>query len=111
VGQPDRAETLKVLTDLEHYTVTHFAAEEEFMRATEYPHLARHKEAHQVFILRIARERAEILDGGHLTLDIVEFLRDWLVNHILVADKAYAKHYRRASNAKSLLTRLFQRFA
>lgn len=83
-------EVLRVLADLESYTLAHFVAEETFMRLMDYPMLPEHQQAHRAFVERVAAERARVEQGGRATLELVHFLKDWLINHILVADKSYA---------------------
>lgn len=107
ITQADSAEVMKVLEKLEQYTISHFTAEETFMRVIAYPGFDEHKAAHENFVARIGKEKAGILAGGALTLDILHFLKDWLVDHILVTDKAYADQHKRQSG--SVLGRFFKR--
>ena len=81
---------LLVIEGLEHYTIAHFAAEETFMRAIKYPKFDAHKQTHDKFVQRVAEEKARLLAGNGLSLDVLYFLKDWLVNHILVDDQDYA---------------------
>lgn len=110
VTQADRAEVLKVLDELEQYTISHFAAEETFMRVIGYPGFDEHKVVHGKFVSRIGKEKAAILAGSALTLDILRFLKDWLVDHILVSDKAYAGYHKQKSGSGSRLGSFFRRF-
>ena len=61
-------------------------------------------------IPRIAEEKAKIVAGQAVTLDMLHFLRDWLINHILVSDKHYADEYKKRSGSKSILGKFFKRF-
>lgn len=103
------AETLVLVEELEKYTISHFGAEETFMRITGYPEFDRHKKFHDEFVARIASEKKVIQAGGHLSLELLKFLRDWLINHILVADKAYAEAHRRKNEPQSILGRFFKK--
>lgn len=76
---------------LEAYTVQHFRDEEGYMEAARYPKLPQHRQAHAAFIERVAAEKAKLLAGYPLQLDLVRFLRDWLVNHILRMDKEFGR--------------------
>ncbi|WP_153111417.1 bacteriohemerythrin [Propionivibrio limicola] len=108
-SEPDTV--IALLGELEKYTVAHFAAEETFMRATDYPAFEAHKEAHQTFVQRIADEKMRALEEGTLSIDLLHFLKDWLVGHILVADRAYADFTQRSNNGdSSFLGRFFKRF-
>lgn len=109
VKKPDRAEALRVLEELEKYTITHFTAEEIFMREINYGNFDLHKEEHTKFVARIAEEKAKVVAGDAVTLGIIHFLKDWLINHILVADKQYALEFKKRSEPASVLGRFFKR--
>jgi hemerythrin-like metal-binding protein len=109
VKKPDRDEALRVLEELEKYTITHFTAEEIFMREIGYQNFDQHKEEHTKFVARVAEEKAKVVAGGPVTLGIIHFLKDWLINHILVADKEYALEYKKRSEPTSVLGKFFKR--
>lgn len=91
VRRSARADVLATLTALERYALSHFSAEETFMRVTCYPHLAAHMAEHAAFVERIARERTAVTEGQALSFDMLTFLKDWLSEHILQADKDFAR--------------------
>ena len=94
VARSGRDDQLRLITDLDDYAVQHFKEEELFMRATGFPKLETHKAAHGTFVQRIAAERASFESGNPtLSLDLLRFLQDWLVEHILASDREYARHY------------------
>jgi len=109
VKKPDRVQALSILEELEKYTITHFTAEEVFMREINYRNFDLHKAEHTKFVMRIAEEKAKIVAGGAVTLGIIHFLKDWLINHILVADKEYALEFKQRSEPASLLGKFFRR--
>ncbi len=83
--------TEPLLRNLMTYTRDHFSAEEAMMAAANYPkleeHCARHRDLTrkvEAFIERFAR--GEIALNTHL----LNFLRDWLTNHIQREDRAYS---------------------
>lgn len=86
-GQTMTGPLLRKLAD---YTQVHFTAEEKMMMAARYPGLTDHQAKHrdlieqvQVFVARF--ERGEIA----LSLDLMNFLSDWLTNHIQKVDREY----------------------
>lgn len=99
----------RLLERLEYYTVAHFGAEESMMRSLDYPDFAAHKLAHAKFVHRIQSERQHVLQGKKMSLDILHFLRDWLVNHIQVSDKAYARFCAEKQQPSSFFSRFFAR--
>lgn len=99
---------LELIGKLEHYTLSHFTAEETFMRAFEYPDFDIHKKAHESFVKKIAHEKANLQATQHLSLDILNFLKDWLIEHIMVSDKAYARYCREKSTPASFVSKFFK---
>ena len=81
------------LRELATYTVTHFRAEEELMRMTNYPELAIHQAEHQRFVAKV-KQLAEDLQASRLvsTIDLVDFIKDWLAHHIQHTDRSYSAH-------------------
>ena len=111
VRRSDQTVVMEVIDELERYTLAHFAAEETFMRVTGYPEFNTHKDEHNAFIDRVAQEKALARHTGGLSLDLMHFLRDWLIDHIVVSDKAYAEFTRKnQAREPSLLGRFFKRF-
>jgi len=87
-----RDELLGLVAELEEYTLSHFRAEEAFMRETGYARYESHKKAHDLFVALLAEEKRLILDGRTLSLRMLDFLQDWLVSHVLIVDREYAAH-------------------
>ncbi len=110
VSQASQEEMLDILKGLERYTLSHFTAEETFMRIYRFPGFEEHRKAHKIFVDRLARERLKVVAGSHLSLDLLRFLKDWLINHILVLDKEYATAYRQGNKPASALVNIFKRF-
>ena len=79
-----------VLKGLLDYTVEHFTAEEVLLAKHNYPGLAQQQAMHRTFIEKVKELQAGF-DKGSLTLslDTMNFLKDWLVNHIQGQDKQY----------------------
>jgi hemerythrin-like metal-binding protein len=76
------------LTRLKHYTRAHFSAEEALMKAAGYPDLAHHAAEHAKFRARLDELQLKSI-GQDISQDTVEFLTDWLTNHITRTDMAY----------------------
>lgn len=80
------------------------------MRTLDYPDFDTHHYAHQQFVKRLQSEKSNLQNGKKPGLDILHFLRDWLVNHILVNDKAYAGYYADRNKPAGVIGRFFSRF-
>jgi hemerythrin-like metal-binding protein len=79
-----------LLKKLVAYTHTHFKDEEAMMTAAKYPGLADHKIKHRDLIKQVEdfaarHERGEVT----VNLQLMNFLRDWLTNHIQKTDHEY----------------------
>lgn len=84
-----------VLSQLILYTATHFKDEEDFWRKNNYPYLDEHIREHN----RLTDEALEIerkfLKGELvLSLNLSQFLKDWLKHHIKGEDKKAADYLR-----------------
>jgi hemerythrin len=78
------------LDKLVKYTLTHFADEEELMKTHEFPGYEEHKRQHDILKQKVVRLRNDVNDGGVLTsVEMLNFLIDWLTGHILKSDKQY----------------------
>jgi hemerythrin-like metal-binding protein len=79
---------------LEGYTKIHFREEERLMEACRYSALAEHRQEHARFIAMLDQSWEEMrrnpLLVGHKLLD---FLKKWLVNHIMVPDRKAAAEW------------------
>jgi methyl-accepting chemotaxis protein len=81
------------LEDLVNYTVTHFQAEEQLMRRSGYPGLAGHAAMHDALTGKVRDFAAQFGAGGvSVSLELMQFLRDWLYQHILKSDKQYVPY-------------------
>jgi len=81
-----------VLKSLINYTNTHFADEERLLKFQGYPDLERQVTEHRLFVLQIAEFQKKYTDGNAaITQVTLNFLRDWLQNHIKVEDKKYSE--------------------
>lgn len=102
--EPDRALVGRVLEGLMDYTVNHFVAEEVLFERYRYPHAAAHKALHDHFTRRVMQMLTEHEAGHPQGGEVIEMLKEWLVQHIMRADKAYAPFLSAAEETERLLT-------
>jgi methyl-accepting chemotaxis protein/hemerythrin len=82
-----------ILGRLIEYTASHFGAEEEAFRKSGYPEEARHKQQHAELVGQVLELQRKFNAGETLlTQSVIEFLQDWLINHIKGVDKKYGPH-------------------
>lgn len=84
-------ETLgNILNELTKYTAFHFGYEEQLFDKYTYPETTMHKRQHQDLVAQVIDYKTNFESGkAVLSMDIMNFLRDWLANHIAGSDKKY----------------------
>ncbi len=79
------------LDELVKYTQTHFTQEESIMDEAEGltdDFIDSHKKTHRGFVNKIENFKKQYYEGkAEVSEGIITFLKDWLVNHILLTDK------------------------
>ncbi|MGE3759716.1 MAG: bacteriohemerythrin [Pseudobdellovibrionaceae bacterium] len=88
--------------DLAGYTKEHFSDEEKFMASIAYPQLATHKVIHRNLLEKVSAFGARFDDGSLDTSELVAFLNDWLIKHILGVDMQYASYHKTGSAGESI---------
>jgi hemerythrin len=79
-----------VLDELAQYTVYHFGTEERLFREYGYPEADIHKAEHDAFTKKVIDFQGSFNKGQTLiTIDLLNFLTDWLKNHITKVDKRF----------------------
>lgn len=79
------------LVQLRDYARMHFAVEEALMRLFGWPETDEHGIEHQHFFIRLDEiERRSLTEN--ISGEMVAFLEGWLTGHIMITDKAYARH-------------------
>ena len=90
----------KTVDELIDYADFHFSAEEDYFERHKYPDYQAHKIEHSFYKDEILLFKKELLDGkSTVPMDVFNFLKDWLTNHILNSDKKYSKYL----NSKGVL--------
>jgi hemerythrin len=80
----------KILSQLVKYTQLHFTTEERLMQTHGYPDYLAHKAEHEGLTKTVLdfQHKFESNEVG-LTVDVMNFLKDWLTKHIQGSDKKY----------------------
>lgn len=91
----DACALIDALTDLGEAVREHFNREEELMQAVDYEDIAEHCTEHALLMAeytdQLRRWRAECIDV--LDEDAQDNARDWILDHILGADRDFAKAF------------------
>ncbi len=83
-------ELMEVLREMTDYTIMHFTTEEAYMKIFNYPEYQDHKEEHRGFSSKIIVYTYKVIKGKYqFTNELIEYLKQWLINHIQVTDRQY----------------------
>lgn len=93
-GTENRDLLESILKTLETYVKNHFVHEERIMRRMNYDKFQAHVAQHQGFIRMLKQIESEFQKQSN-TKAVIEttlnFLKEWLSQHIMVQDKAYGR--------------------
>jgi methyl-accepting chemotaxis protein len=79
-----------ILDRLVSYTVMHFGVEEKLFQKHGYPDADQHKKVHETLIAKVIDFKTKVDEGdGTISMELMDFLKDWLVSHIKGTDKKY----------------------
>ena len=82
-----------VLSSLAAYTQTHFSDEERVMLQNRYPGFSDHKRSHDQLVARVRDFQREVEAGNAtVSLGLMNFLKDWLLQHIQGVDRKYGPY-------------------
>ncbi|WP_419780678.1 bacteriohemerythrin [Maridesulfovibrio sp.] len=80
----------RLVEELKNYTVDHFSTEEKLFDRYGYPQTPEHKELHVKFVNQVLEFESALISGkAKVTMDVMKFLKDWLVQHIQGEDRKY----------------------
>lgn len=83
----------KVIERLVDYTKVHFLIEEALMRMFRYPDYEQHKKIHGKLLERVLAFQKQYAKGNaQIGQELLYFLRDWLLSHIMKVDREYSPH-------------------
>jgi hemerythrin len=83
----------QTLGNLVSYTKKHFADEEHLMQTNHYPDYRHHKADHDALTARVIEFQKEFEAGRvGMSVDLLQFLKDWLTKHIGETDRKVANY-------------------
>ncbi|PWE01219.1 bacteriohemerythrin [Marinilabilia rubra] len=75
------------------YANFHFSNEEDYMKSIGFPNLEKHKKEHKEFIGKATDFYDKHTSGKLiLSLEVTNFIKKWITNHIKSEDKQYAAY-------------------
>jgi hemerythrin len=86
---------LEVFDGLTSYINIHFETEEKYFAEFDYPDAEKHILKHREFISTISVYRDKLENGTlGFTFELIEYLENWLVEHLSTMDKNYVACFR-----------------
>ncbi len=86
----ERKELFAICNKIIGYAEEHFKNEESIMLKCRYPKLKEHQEEHARLIEDVFVMYRDFCTGGQTSMvEIVDFLKDWILDHILGFDMEY----------------------
>lgn len=78
---------------MNRYTKFHFDYEEQLLEQNGYPNLLKHREEHARLVEQLKQLEARYLNGSlQAGAPLMQFLRNWLLDHICAHDKGYSEY-------------------
>jgi hemerythrin len=100
VAGQGKAALARILDRLVQYTVVHFAHEERLMRLHDYPDVAAHRAEHEALTKQVLKFQEDFTAGrASITVQLLQFLRNWLQHHIQASDQRLAPYLKERSVA------------
>ena len=83
-----------IIDGLINYAATHFATEEKYFARYSYPETETHKKEHVSFVEKIIEFKLGFDEGRLLlSLEVMNFLQEWLITHIQISDRKYCVYF------------------
>mgnify|MGYP000678134687 CR=1 FL=1 len=92
----NQEEILEILNEMAKHAQELFKTEETYMIKFNYPEYQYHKEEHIDFSVKTQVYQSSIINDDYQTAnEILEYLKQWLVNHIQITDKKYVECFKK----------------
>ncbi len=81
-----------ILMELVRYAEEHFRDEEALMERIRFPELSHHRRAHEKLLYEVFKFKEKFDSGLASKMDLLHFLHDWLITHIIDEDLKIKKY-------------------
>ncbi len=87
---PETKEYINMIARINESSRLYFSTEEKLLRRKGYPDFGAHAKSHRQFTKSFISLRRSISDDvENLSYDVINELREWIINHILTFDSLY----------------------
>jgi hemerythrin-like metal-binding protein len=88
-----KEEIFDIVSSLKDYASTHFSTEEQYFAHSKYPDTEKHKEVHKNFVAKVVQVERDLHSGkADVGDDLLQFLKNWLLQHIRRTDHEYVPY-------------------
>lgn len=85
-----------IVKGLSEYAIVHFNREEMLMKSIGFEGFEKHKKSHQTFTDKVSSFQQMLASGQqNISVEVVAFLRDWLINHIQNIDMQFVDEFKK----------------
>ncbi|HOX96469.1 MAG TPA: bacteriohemerythrin [Candidatus Woesebacteria bacterium] len=82
----------KILDGLDQYAVYHFETEEKYFKEFHFEGAEEHIREHRNFVEKLGEiKKGYNTDRLKMSIKLVEFMTDWLINHLEMMDRKYVE--------------------
>jgi hemerythrin len=86
-------ESNTLMDELISYTISHFKREEQLMLTSDYPFFENHKKEHKNLIVSVGAFKKSVnTSPNDATSDLLLFLSNWLINHVIGSDLLFVPY-------------------
>jgi hemerythrin-like metal-binding protein len=92
---------LKLVGELYNYTDYHFESEEKFyhLKNTDNERTRKHIQEHKKFLSKVLTFKKKLeKKEENLSLEIILFLKDWIIEHIMYTDRKFISFIQKQNN-------------
>jgi len=83
----------EIFKQLNDYTNFHFGSEEKYFKDFGYSEATSHIAIHKQFKRDLSQMEGKVNDKDFNAFELLDFLENWWVNHVLDIDKKYSKTF------------------
>jgi hemerythrin len=96
-----------IVREVVDYVKYHFSSEEKILERIGYPGIEGHKREHEFFVKELLAKVQAFEEGQKYVPNLfARFLKDWILTHVAISDKAYATYLFSLKEEGKLLSRL-----
>lgn len=93
LNKAEKSDISHIIEELIQYTIVHFSVEETLFRIFDYPDAEMHHANHDQLKQEVINFRKKFESGTPIDIELMNFLRKWISNHIIKVDKKYTPFF------------------